>query len=564
MEKMLEAALAYAEVGNRVLPVYELLPDGTCACTPAGQACKQGKPSKHPRIMAWQEQATTDEDQVTAWWTEWPRASIGVAVPPEYVVFDVDPRHGGTLAGLGEVPETVMAATGGGGWHVWFALPDRDMAIQGTCGLTGIDVRKAGNYVLVEPSRHASCRRYTWKPGCSLLEQLPALIPPHLLQLIEKRSPTPTSHSTTMPESRASYWLEKALERVRDGVPRNESGFWLACQLRDHRIESDDAAEAMTAYHEGVPQYPDVDEYTLDEAMASLRSAYAQPAREPARRVNGDGPQGRGWPHGQPTGAAGLSLGASSPPPAGSGGGRSDPEEDRTTFGATSREPQALHSASPSDSHSYSWRTAVEQARIMERAGDADALDMSGDTRAGSRADPAWQRRQAQYPVLLDLWRILFPQDELPRNQMNTWFRLVEPGHECELVADNIISAFAAHQKHSDKPINSPRKYMTDAIAKALDPEHGDKRRARHESEGRPATYTPKPKAAPKAQGPTPAPQPESQPGQPTRKEVEELYRAAGFDPRRSIVWPFSPERALKDLERYKVLQPEWAKLVDD
>jgi hypothetical protein len=205
----------------------------------------------------------------------------------------------------------------------------------------------------------------------------------------------------------------------------------------------------------------------------------------------------------------------------------------------------------------------VEQARILERAGAADALDRSGDARAGSREDPAWLRRQAQYPVLLDLWRILFPQDELPRNQMNTWFKLHEPGHECELAADNIISAYAAHHTHSDKPINSPRKYMTDVIAKALDPEHGDKRRARHKSEGKPATYTPKPKAAPKAHEPTPAPAPESQPGQPTKEEVKAMYRAAGFDPRLCMIAPYSPAKALKDLERYKLTQPERAKLRD-
>src|SRR5580698_2488904 len=48
--------------------------------------------SKEPLIREWQKLATTDLDQVDAWWTQWPDANIGFA--PESAglcVVDVDP-----------------------------------------------------------------------------------------------------------------------------------------------------------------------------------------------------------------------------------------------------------------------------------------------------------------------------------------------------------------------------------------------------------------------------------------------------------------------------------------
>src|SRR5262249_27065306 len=60
---------------------------------------------------------------------------------------------------------------------------------------------------------------------------------------------------------------------------RNATGFWLACQLRDNRYDRHEAESAMRAYAASVGQegHP----YTEGEALASLRSAYLRPAREP-------------------------------------------------------------------------------------------------------------------------------------------------------------------------------------------------------------------------------------------------------------------------------------------
>ncbi len=76
--------------------------------------------------------ATTDVGLITGWWTgRYTRANIGIRVPPNMIVIDIDPRHGGdeTLAKLqaehGELPDTLTTISGRGddGRHLYFRRP---------------------------------------------------------------------------------------------------------------------------------------------------------------------------------------------------------------------------------------------------------------------------------------------------------------------------------------------------------------------------------------------------------------------------------------------------------
>jgi len=77
--------------------------------------------------------------------------------------------------------------------------------------------------------------------------------------------------------------VRRALERA--GAGRNRAAFDLACQFRDNRYSEAEAGRFMRA--EFLPRLPDADTsgrhqpYTEREMVASLRSAYHQPAREP-------------------------------------------------------------------------------------------------------------------------------------------------------------------------------------------------------------------------------------------------------------------------------------------
>jgi putative DNA primase/helicase len=267
-------------MGWQVFPLHSLR-DGICTC--GNSAC--ASPGKHPRTAHGLKDATTDPEQIRAWWEQWPDANIGIATGAEsdLVVIDVDPRHGGTLEALGELPPTLTVHTGGGGWHLYLNYPD-GMTIRNSASTKlgqGIDVRGEGGYVVAPPSLHVSGQRYTWS-GPSGIADLPEHLVAHLLNSQpaasrhqEKRIGRPMSEN-------GQHWLEQALRKVRkDGQGRNDTGFWLACQLRDGDIRQAEAEGIMAAYVEEVTDNGD-HAYTSQEALASLNQAYAVEARDPA------------------------------------------------------------------------------------------------------------------------------------------------------------------------------------------------------------------------------------------------------------------------------------------
>lgn len=164
------------------MPLHSVAGD-RCTCNKLG-CTKRGK---HPRILEWQKNATTDEVKITRWWEIWPAANIGIATGggSGCVVLDVDPRHGGieTLNQLqeqhGKIQDRVIAHTGGGGFHLYFAHPGGHWAnTQGTPTRPspigwGLDFRGDGGLVVAPGSDHVSGKPYTW--GSSLNGHLPAM-----------------------------------------------------------------------------------------------------------------------------------------------------------------------------------------------------------------------------------------------------------------------------------------------------------------------------------------------------------------------------------------------------
>jgi putative DNA primase/helicase len=94
------------------------------------------------------------------WWCSWQTANIGVLTGAGLLVLDIDPKNGGKEALLrlttryGELPATPTVATGGGGWHFYFAVAG---TVARRIGLArGIDVKADGGYVVAPDSIHAS------------------------------------------------------------------------------------------------------------------------------------------------------------------------------------------------------------------------------------------------------------------------------------------------------------------------------------------------------------------------------------------------------------------------
>ncbi|WP_412540372.1 bifunctional DNA primase/polymerase [Longispora sp. K20-0274] len=188
-----DAAREYAAAGLPVLPLH----------TPAGTACSCRRsdctsPGKHPRLPRGLLQASTDADQVGAWWRRWPDANIGLRTGTVADVCDID-RPGqftvvlGLLAGR---PLGPVVRTGSGGWHLWWAPTGRGNRVR---ILDGVDWRGVGGYVVAPPSLHASGHRYEWLRPVEF--PLPAC-PPRLLRLTAnpRRSPAPDRPGIPVPD----------------------------------------------------------------------------------------------------------------------------------------------------------------------------------------------------------------------------------------------------------------------------------------------------------------------------------------------------------------------------
>lgn len=138
---LLQGALQYAAGGIPVLPLHGKLP--LTALAPNG--------SKN---------ATTDADIITAWWTEYPFANIGLATGHDgFFVIDIDGAEGRAnfqelRKQLGPI-ETHCTKTQSGGYHIYLRAPE-GVEIRNSQsrkdGWQNIDVRGAGGYVVAPPS----------------------------------------------------------------------------------------------------------------------------------------------------------------------------------------------------------------------------------------------------------------------------------------------------------------------------------------------------------------------------------------------------------------------------
>jgi hypothetical protein len=161
---MLAAALSYVA---RRIPVFPLhSSDGSGGCSCGKRDCVSA--AKHPLTRHCFHDATTDPEQVTAWWTRWPNANIGMptGAASGVDVLDVDVQHGGmgTLQRLehehGKLPPTVEVLTPQGGRHLHLRHVGRALKSgAGDLG-PGLDTRGAGGYALLPPSVGANGRAY--------------------------------------------------------------------------------------------------------------------------------------------------------------------------------------------------------------------------------------------------------------------------------------------------------------------------------------------------------------------------------------------------------------------
>ncbi|GAB4240835.1 MAG: hypothetical protein OHK0028_19080 [Deltaproteobacteria bacterium] len=170
MERLLAAALRYAELGY---PVFPCAPGGKVPLTPRGF-----------------KDATTDPAQIAAWWEKHPEANIGIPTAGLLVV-DVDGEDN-TWPGDPERVEDLacglISLTPRGGRHYIFRQP-QDRTFRNTTGriAPNVDTRADGGYIVVPPSVVGG-KMYRWAETFELnvaAEELPEP-PAWLVDLLDR------------------------------------------------------------------------------------------------------------------------------------------------------------------------------------------------------------------------------------------------------------------------------------------------------------------------------------------------------------------------------------------
>lgn len=203
-------ALRYADMGFEVLP-----------CNPK---------SKAPLTKHGFKDATTEHDQIKAWWRQWSSALIGIRAPEGIAILDVD-RHDGdgfeTLAKLGPVPNTVTQLTGNAGAHIWLRLPS-DLHGWGNkekcfaLDEKGINIRGCGKgYVIAAPSIHPNGTPYRWVDGQELGSIEVADAPDWLVSRMRNHAPKkrqPVQQERHVPTSDAITRAMKYAEKLSPSI----------------------------------------------------------------------------------------------------------------------------------------------------------------------------------------------------------------------------------------------------------------------------------------------------------------------------------------------------------
>ena len=276
LPQAVEAALEYRRRGWSVIPL---------------------RPKAKEPAIAWRkyQEELPSKEEVQRWWTNQPGANIGIITGriSGVVVIDLDSPKAETALEefLGEIPRTPAVQTGKGK-QLYFAHPGEPVP-NGVRILPDVDVRGDGGYVVAPPSIHPNGTRYRWIIPCDVPL---APLPEKLLDLLRKPEVPQREEKEPVPAEAkgriARRLLKRALRRAEPGN-RNDVGFWLACQLRDAGLSMEEAEAHMLEYASKVPQGKEP--YTEREALASLRSAYGEPPRDPPKITKIQDRDVNGW-----------------------------------------------------------------------------------------------------------------------------------------------------------------------------------------------------------------------------------------------------------------------------
>lgn len=259
--KLLVAALYYAELGFSVIPVHNIV-SGQCSCgSPKCQA-----PGKHPRFK-WMEQQKKaySVDELTEIWRKYPRANVGIVTGPVsgILALDIDGDEGlESLKSVGlpfdDLPASPTVKTGGGGLHIYYRYPESGDAQTKAGVLSKVDIRGKGGFVVAPPSMHISGEHYEWVQGRNISDIDPTDADLSLLFENKKIDATPKS---------GTLWFERLIIGVDEGK-RNEAATRLAGRYLQKGLSQVEVKFMLNAWNH--VNIPPLSEKEIDQTIKSV------------------------------------------------------------------------------------------------------------------------------------------------------------------------------------------------------------------------------------------------------------------------------------------------------
>lgn len=232
--------------------------------------------------------ASSDPEQIAAWWSRTPNANIGIptGAASGVVVVDVDvhgPHNGrvaferATDAGLVD-GAGLLVRTPSGGAHAYFPATPGSEQRSWQAATAGVDFRGDGGYIIAPPSRRiidGSIRRY--EVADIAAHSVGTVDAARLRDFLDPRPVAPpraSSGSTDVDSERLAAWVAG-----RGEGERNRGLFWAACRLAENGVSPADALDALGAAAQSAGLGD-------REITTTVRSAYR--ATQPAPEVTSD------------------------------------------------------------------------------------------------------------------------------------------------------------------------------------------------------------------------------------------------------------------------------------
>lgn len=242
--QVLESALLYASKGWRVFPVHSIDEHGKCTC---GENCKS--PGKHPVLTNGLNGASSDPQKIKGWFKNAPWANIAIRTGAESGLWaiDLDPEKGGyesfkAFVADRDVGAPLVSNTGGGGTHLLFEAPEGVSIVTRTNvhGLSGVDIRGQGGYIVAPPSQHLK-GVYHWGAP---LDKLALYKAPDWLASKFQAQPDVAEQANSIPAAAGPgfrYMLQSEKDEIfsaLEHIDSYERETWLRVGMALHSIDS--------------------------------------------------------------------------------------------------------------------------------------------------------------------------------------------------------------------------------------------------------------------------------------------------------------------------------------